>query len=142
MINKLLLTLSTQLVLGTWICLTVVAQDKALPEKDFGQEYARMSDAELWAEVMKCKNRKELQALVSRIPLSVMAKRAIAALDEPLHDHKFGKLVNRVLWTETHAGVLQRKLLSRIRWQDSTLTYSRWGPQYHHLILTLYHCLL
>ena len=93
--------------------------------KDPGQKYAEMSDAELWAEVEKCKDRKELRTLINQIPIAVISQQSILCLEEPLKDHRFGKMINRVLWTDAYAERQKKKLLRLLHWQDSSRKFER-----------------
>jgi hypothetical protein len=52
----------------------------AAPEKELGQQYAEVSDAELGAEVMSCEDKEQIILLLDQIPISVMAKHAIERL--------------------------------------------------------------
>lgn len=96
-------------------------------EDDFGQSFATMTDAELWAEFQNCKDREAMLSLLDQIPLSVMAKHALAVHNSPKHEANFGRLVLHILWTEFQKDgelALYSERISRVlTWNDASRKY-------------------
>lgn len=99
----------------------------AAGQEDNGQKYAKMTDAELWAMVVKCKDRKSVVALLDQIPLAVMAKHAVAAQDRQMPKPGFGQMVVHVIWPELWNGDAPSETYNRLfktyLWTDDSGGY-------------------
>ena len=115
MTNRFFAFLAIVFFTALLICSPLLGQ-----EKDFGQKYVKMSDADLWALVMNRKYQEELRTLINEIPLSVMAKHARAAKSQWGIDREFGGMVADVLWTEFDMQKIEMKrLFRRLDWSLS-----------------------
>lgn len=105
------------------ICLAFQCTHLTAQEKELGQMYADMSDAQLWALVEGCKDQSELQTLINKIPISVMAKHALAETEDSNNKNRFGKVVYWLLWTEFKNESDYKHLLEIRKWQDVNLRF-------------------
>ena len=100
-------------------------------QEDYGQKYAKLTDAELWTMVVKCKDKDEIVSLLDQIPLAVMAKHAVAAMENPTKEPSFGNLITQVVCPEfsenDEPSAYCDKLLKTETWRDSSGKYSRQG---------------
>lgn len=99
----------------------------AAGQEDYGPKYATMTDAELWAMVVKCEGKDEVVSLLDQIPLAVMAKHAKAAMEDPTNGPSFGNLITQVIWPELCAKDAPSRVLDNMlktfTWTDSTGKY-------------------
>lgn len=99
----------------------------AAQDEDFGQRYVTLSDAEIWSQLMKCKDRKELESLINRIPISVLAIHAEQAWKAPKKEPDFGNFVNWIIWPEFmvdgEPNADGRRLVTVLPWKDSSGQY-------------------
>ncbi len=90
-------------------------------------DYSNLTDAELSAKVIECKNRSQLESLITNIPLAILAKHASAAMEQPNSEPGFGRVVIQVLWPELWDGDQSSETFNRLfkfyRWSDDSGDY-------------------
>lgn len=78
----------------------------------------------MWAEVIECDNREQIQSLLDEIPISVMAKHAISAMESPKKNPSFGNLISQVVWPESsnddEPSTFCERLIKTYRWKDTS----------------------